>query len=100
MIELGLLVLVVFVGAFWLIAALIGGLFKLVFGFFGVMLGAFGAMFGGMFALFGIGLAALVVVPILAIALLPLLIPVLGLALLVWLIVHVTRKPAPAPVKM
>jgi len=91
MIELGLLVLVAFVGAFWLIAALIGGLFKLTFGLLG-------AMFGGMFALFGIGLAALVVVRILALAVLPLLIPALGLALLVWLIVHATRKPMPAPV--
>ena len=95
MIELGLLV--AFVGLisfsmFWLFAVLIGGLFKLTFGLLG-------ALFGGMFALFGIGLAALVVVPILAIALLPLLIPALGLALLVWLIVHATRKPAPAQVQ-
>ena len=82
MIELGLLVLVVFFGAFWLLAALIGGLFKLTFGLLG--------------ALFGIGLAALVVVPILVFALLPLLIPALCLALLVWVIVHATRKPAPA----
>jgi hypothetical protein len=89
MIEFGLLLLVAFVGAIWLMAALIGGLFKLVFGFFGLM-------FGGVFALFGVGLAALVIVPILAIALLPLLIPALGLALLVWLIVHATRKPVPA----
>lgn len=90
MIEFGLLVLVAIVGAFWLMAALIGGLLKLTFGLLG-------AMFGGVFALFGIGVAALVVVPILALALLPLLIPALGLALLVWLIVHATRKPAPAP---
>src|SRR5690242_6748689 len=90
MIELGLLVPGVCIGAFWLLAALIGRLFKLTFG-------RLGALFGGMFALFGIGLAALVVVPILALALLPLLIPALGLALLVWLIVHATRKPVPAP---
>lgn len=89
MIELGLLVLVAFVGAFWLLAALIGGLLKLTFGLVG-------AVFGGVFALFGVGLAALVILPILAIALLPLLIPALCLALLVWVIVHATRKPAPA----
>jgi hypothetical protein len=100
MIELGLLALVVFVGAFWLQAAQNGGLFKRVFGFFGVMLGALGAQFGGVFALFGIGLAALVIVPILVLALLPLLVPALCLALLVWVIVHATRKPAPAPAKM
>jgi hypothetical protein len=96
MIELGLLILVAVIGVFWLMAALIGGLFKLTFGLFGVVFGAFGALFGGMFAVFGIGLAALVVLPILALALLPLLIPALGLALLVWLIVHASRKPAPA----
>jgi hypothetical protein len=100
MIELGLLALVVFFGAFWLLAALIGGLFKLVFGFFGVMLGAFGALFGGVFALFGIGAAALVIVPILVFALLPLLVPALCLGLLVWVIVHASRRPAPAPAKM
>lgn len=93
MIELGLLILVAFVGAFWLMAVLFGGLLKLT-------LGLLGALFGGMFAMFGIGLAALVIVPILALALLPLLIPALGLALLVWVIVHATRKPAPAPAQI
>jgi len=98
MIEFGLLALVVFIGAFWLIAALIGAVFKLTFGLLGALFGAFGALFGGVFALFGIGIAALVILPLLALALIPLLIPALGLALLVWLIVHATRKPA--PVKM
>ena len=93
MIELGLLVLVAFVGVFWLFAALIGGLFKLTFGLLG-------ALFGGMFALFGMGLAALVIVPILLLALLPLLVPAICLALLVWVIVHASRKPAPAPAQV
>jgi hypothetical protein len=99
MIELGLLVLVAFIGVFWLFAALIGGLFKLTFGLLGALFGVFGALFGGLFAVFGIGLAALVVVPILVFALLPLLIPALCLALLVWVIVHATRKPAPVQVR-
>ena len=99
MIELGLLVLVVFVGGFWLLAALIGGLFKLTFGLLGALFGAFGALFGGVFALFGIGVAALVIAPILVFALLPLLVPALCLALLVWVIVHATRKPAPAQIQ-
>ena len=98
MIEFGLLVLVAFVGGFWLLAALIGGVFKLTFGLLGVLFGAFGALFGGVFALFGIGLAALVIVPILVFALLPLLVPALCLALLVWVIVHASRKPAAAQV--
>ena len=96
MIEFGLLVLVAFVGGFWLLAALIGGVFKLTFGLLGVLFGAFGALFGGVFALFGIGLAALVIVPMFA--LLPLLVPALCLALLVWVIVHASRKPAAAQV--
>lgn len=88
MIELGLLILVAMAGVFWLMAALIGAAFKLTFGLLGVM-------FGGVFALFGIGVAALVLLPLLAIMLIPLLIPALGLALLIWLIIHLTRGSAP-----
>jgi len=95
MIEFGLLALVVVIGAFWLVAALIGVMFKLTFGVLGALFGALGALFGGMFAVFGAGVAALVMLPLLALVLLPLLIPALCVAALVWVIVHAARKPAP-----
>ncbi len=88
MVELGLLLLIAF-GAFWLFAALIGGLFKLAFGLFGVLFGALGAILGGVLGVFGLGIAALV--------LLPLALPALGIAGLVWLIAYASR-PHPAPV--
>ncbi len=99
MIELGLLGLAVVIGVFWLIAAVIGGLFKLIFGLFGAIFGAFGALLGGMFSILGAGIAALVLVPILALALLPVLLPVLLLGGFVWLIVHLVRRPAPVVVR-
>jgi hypothetical protein len=92
MIELGLLGLAVVIGAFWLLAALIGAFFKLVFGLFGAVFGAFGALLGGMFSILGAGIAALVLVPILALALLPVLLPVVLLGGFVWLIVHLARR--------
>ena len=99
MIELGLLGLVVVIGMFWLVAALIGGLLKLAFGLFGAIFGFFGVLLGGMFSILGAGIAALVIVPILALALLPLLLPALLLAGFIWLIVHLARRPAPVPVQ-
>ncbi len=99
MIELGLLGLAVVIGAFWLMAALIGGLFKLVFGLFGAIFGAFGALLGGMFSILGAGIAALVILPIFALLLLPVLLPVLLLGGFVWLIVHLVRRPAAVPVQ-
>ena len=99
MIELALLGLAVVIGAFWLMAALIGGLFKLIFGLFGAIFGALGALLGGMLSILGAGIAALVVLPILALALLPVLLPVLLLGGFVWLIVHLVRRPAPAVIR-
>ncbi|MEO7149491.1 MAG: hypothetical protein ABIY40_06115 [Rhodanobacteraceae bacterium] len=98
MIELGLLGLLVVFGVFWLFAALIGAVFKLIFGLIGGFFGVFGAIFGGFFAVLGIGIGALVVVPIVLFALLPLALPVLILAGLIWLIVR-TARPAPAPIR-
>ncbi|MGH8213804.1 MAG: hypothetical protein ACREPP_11315 [Rhodanobacteraceae bacterium] len=99
MIELGLLGLAVVIGAFWLMAALIGGVFKLVLGLFGAIFGAFGALLGGMFSILGAGIVALVVLPILALLLLPVLLPVLLLGGFVWLVVHLARRPSPEPVR-
>ncbi|SRR5579883_82665 len=99
MIELGLLGLAVMIGVFWLIAAVIGGLFKLTFGLFGAIFGFFGAMLGGMFSVLGAGIAAVVVVPILALVMLPLLLPALLLGGFIWLIVHLARRPATVVVR-
>lgn len=85
MFELGVLVMAA-VGVFWLI----GGLLKLTFGFVG-------ALFGGLFALFAAGLVGLLVLPIVLFALLPLLMPVLFVAAVVWLVVHASRSHAEPP---
>lgn len=93
MLEFGLLVLVVG-GVLWLSGALLVGVFKLTFGLLGVL-------FGGLFGLFALAAAALLVLPIVVFALLPLLLPALCVAGLVWLIVHASRthhepqQPAP-----
>lgn len=89
MLKLGVLLVVVF-GAFWLFAALIGGLFKLTFGIIGALL-------GGLFGLFVLSMAALLVLPIVFFALLPLLMPVLFIAGLVWLIVRASRTRTEPP---
>ncbi|KRF01844.1 hypothetical protein ASG87_10055 [Frateuria sp. Soil773] len=89
MIEL--IVVVSLFGALWLAASLIGVVFKLTFaligGLFGMVAGAVGLVFGG--------IALLVVAPLVAIALLPLCLPVLLLAALVWAIVRANKR-APA----
>lgn len=91
MFELGLLMLAA-CGAVLLFGTLIGGLFKLTFGLIV-------AIFGGLFGMFAVGLALLVVVPLVLLAMLPMLVPVLCTALLVWLIVRASRThPAPQPV--
>jgi hypothetical protein len=53
---------------------------------------------GGLFGLFALGAAALLVLPIVLFALLPLLLPALFVAGLVWLIVHASRpRPSQSP---
>jgi hypothetical protein len=90
MLELGIVILAV-VGAFWFFGALIAGLFKLTFGIIGVV-------FGGLFGLLALSIAALLVLPLVFFALLPMLMPVLFIVGLVWLIVHASRThPAPPP---
>lgn len=89
MIELGILVAMA-VGALWLCGALIGGLFKLTFGLLG-------ALFGGLFALFAIGFVALLAVPLLLFALLPLVLPALCIVALVWLVARASRPQQAAP---
>ena len=69
MFEIAVVLLAVF-GAVWLFGALVVGAFKLTFGLLGVI-------FGGLFGLFALAIAALVVVPVVLFAVLPVLLPVL-----------------------
>ncbi len=98
MIELGLLGLFAIIAVFWLFAALIGAVFKLIFGLIGAVFGAFGAIFGGFFVVLGIGIAALLVVPAALFVLLPLLLPTLLIGGIVWLIMRAAR-PATVPIR-
>lgn len=84
-------VIVMTVLALWLVGSLVGLLFKCVFAVVGGVFGLLGAAFG---LLFG-GLALLIAAPVVLLALLPLCLPVLLLAALVWLVVRAGRR-APA----
>jgi len=93
MIGLCMAVLLV-VGALWVAGALLGLAFKLAFvlvgGLFGLAAGAVGLLLGG--------IALLVAAPFVALALLPLCLPVLLLAALVWAVARGTRRaPAARP---
>lgn len=84
--------LMVLVGV-WLALALIGAVFKLTFALVGGLFHLLGAVLG---LLFG-GLALLIVAPIVALALLPLCLPVILLAAVIWAIVRASHRPS-APV--
>lgn len=83
--------LIVVVAVLWLAASFVGLVFKLTFaligGLFSVVAGAVGLVLGGV--------ALLVAAPLVAIALLPLCLPVLLLVALVWAIARTARRPAP-----
>jgi hypothetical protein len=87
-----LFVLVAILGSLWLVGSLLGFVFKLVFGLIG---GVF-SLVGGLLALFVGGALMLVMLPVFALMLLPLLLPVLLVVGIVWLIVRAARRPAPA----
>lgn len=88
-------VLLMLVVGIWLVAAFIGVVFKLTFTLIGGLFHIVGAMLG---LLFG-GLALLIVAPIVALALLPLCLPVMLLVAVVWAIVRASRhSTTPAPV--
>lgn len=88
MIELMAIALVV--GALWLVGSLIGLIFKVTFGLIG---GVFGLLAGALGLFIG-GLVMLLVLPLIALSLLPVLLPALLLFGLVWTIVHLARKPS------
>jgi hypothetical protein len=92
-------VLLMLVVGLWLSVAMIGLVFKLTFALVGGLFSVVGAVLG---LLFG-GLALLIAAPIVALALLPICLPVILLAAVVWAIVRIARGPAhsaPAPVNV
>jgi hypothetical protein len=88
-----LAVLVMVVGFLWLAASLVGFVFKLAFALVGGVIGLLAGMLG---LLIG-GLTLLLIAPVVALALLPVALPVLLLMGLVWLVVRASRRPAVAP---
>lgn len=91
MIAISLLLMLVV--TLWLMAAVIGVVFKLTFALIGGLFSIVGAVLG---LLFG-GVALLVVAPIVALAVLPFCLPVILLLALVWAIARASqRSPPPA----
>jgi hypothetical protein len=90
MIEL--MLVAVIVGGLWIVGSVIGLVFKLVFGLIG---GVF-SLLAGALGLFIGGLVMLLVLPVVALSLLPVCLPALMLFGLIWAIVHVARRPRPA----
>ena len=92
MIELMLIGMMV-VGL-WIVGSVVSLIFKLTFGLvhvvFSLLAGAIGLFIGG--------LVMLLVLPIIALSLLPLCLPALLLFGLIWAIVHLARRPAATPV--
>lgn len=90
MLKLGVVIAAV-VAACWFGAALLGALFKLTFGLLGVV-------FGGLAGLFAVGVTGVIVASLVMLALLPLWLPVLFVAGLVWLVVHAAQPRNRVPV--
>lgn len=85
---------VMVVAMLWLAASLVGLVFKLFFGLVGAMFGIIGGALGIIFS----GLALVVVAPLVALALLPVCLPVLLVAAVAWAIVKMFSRPAPVAV--
>jgi len=83
-------VLLMLVVGIWLAVATIGLVFKLTFTLIGGLFSVVGALLGIVFG----GIALLVAAPIVALALLPLCLPVIVLAAIIWAIVRLARGPA------
>ena len=90
---IGLMIVAVMVGALWMVGSLLGLVFKVTFGLVG---GLIGLLAGGIGLLIG-GLVMLLVLPLVALSLLPLCLPALLLFGLIWGIAHIARRPATAP---
>lgn len=85
-------VLLMLIVGVWLGVALIGLVFKLAFALIGGLFSLVGAVLGLVFG----GLALLIAAPIVALALLPLCLPMIVLVAMVWAIVRLARGPTPA----
>lgn len=86
-----LLVVCAVLAGFWLLGSALALVFKLVFG----LVGGIFALLGGAVGLLLGALALLLVVPVMALALLPVWLPLALLAALVWIVVRVARRPQP-----
>jgi hypothetical protein len=80
---------VVLLGMLWLMGSLIGAVFKLVFGLIGGVFSLIGGLIGIVFG----GVALMIIGPLVMLAMLPALLPVLMIAGIVWLVVRATRRP-------
>ena len=81
--------LVVLAVGFWLVFAVVGTVLKLVFGIIGGVFSLVATLLGAVIG----GVVMLAVAPVIALALLPVLLPVGLLALIVWAIARSARKP-------
>jgi len=87
---IGLLLLgFVIVGGFWLLLAMIGLVFKLVFSIVGGMF----SLFGGLIAMGVAGLLGVVLLPIFGLLMLPPLTPLLFIGFVIWLLTRHSRRP-------
>ncbi|NII09748.1 hypothetical protein [Oleiagrimonas sp. C23AA] len=86
-----LMIIFAVLAGFWLLGSVLALAFKLVFGLIG---GVF-SLLGGAIGLLVGALALLVVLPLMAFALLPLLLPLLAVGVVVWALVRAARRPAP-----
>lgn len=89
---------VLLLGMLWFVGSLVGVVFKLVFGLIGGVFSIIGGLLGVVFG----GVALLAIGPLVLLAMLPALLPVLMIAGFIWLIVRATRRPVvvvqqPAP---
>lgn len=87
MIELFVLMLVL--GGLFLAGSMIGLVFKLFFG----LIGGLFSLIGGLVALVVGGAVMLALLPLFALALIPMLMPLLLVVGVVWLIVHMANRP-------
>jgi len=81
--------LVVLAVGFWFVFALVGMVLKLAFGIIGGVFSLVGTLLGAVIG----GVVMLAMAPVVALALLPILLPVGLLALLVWAVARANRKP-------
>lgn len=80
-------------GSLWLAVLLFGVVFKLLF----VLIGGLFSILGGLVALLVGGALMLALLPLFAVMVLPLFLPLLFVVGMVYLIVHLAKRSTPAP---